>query len=179
MKKILNLGSGQLDIADSVSIDINSFSSPDIVHDLNKTPYPLKTDTFEEVYCLNILEHLEDLFPVMQEIHRVTKSGGKIIIESPHFSCVNAFCDPSHRHFFSIFSFDYFTGGNEWSYYVKNQTFFKYNKRKIVFRKGLLSKQIGLFFNKHPKLYESRFCFMIPAEKIELELEVVKNPTSH
>ena len=172
--KKLNFGSGERRVGDSFNIDINESSKPDLVWDLNKTPYPFNKNRFEKVYCYDILEHLDDLLKVMGELHRACKPKAIIIIESPHFSYVNAYTDPTHKHFFSLGSFDYFTESNQWKYYTKNKFRFKSKVKKIVFPKGVFKKCLEAFFNSHPKFYESKMAWLIPAEKIKIVLEVVK-----
>ncbi len=176
VSKTLNLGSGQRKIRGALNLDFNRQSNPDLIYDLNKTPYPFKANQFNEIICFDVLEHLDDLIAVMGELHRVTKKGARIIIESPHFSSVNAFCDPTHKHFFSIFSFDYFTGENQWHYYLKGKFSFKTLERRIVFAPGFVNKIRGKFFNKHKKLYESSFAWRYPALKVKIVLETVKAP---
>ncbi|MCX6809681.1 MAG: methyltransferase domain-containing protein [Candidatus Berkelbacteria bacterium] len=172
--KFLNFGSGERRIKNAFNVDVNEYCKPDLVWDLNKTPYPFEKNRFEKVYCYDILEHLDDLLSVMGELHRICKPSAKIIIEAPHFSFVNAYTDPTHKHFFSLGSFDYFTESNQWKYYTENKFRFKPIKKKIVFQKGLFKKCLERFFNAHPKLYESKFAWLVPAEKIELVLEVIK-----
>ena len=48
---------------------------------------PLKTNTFDEVRCIHVLEHLtRDKYPRMiQEMHRVLKPGGVVYVEVPDF----------------------------------------------------------------------------------------------
>lgn len=170
-KKKLNLGSGFKKIKDAVNVDFNCKSTPDYIIDLNKTPYPFKKNQFKEVFCYDILEHLEDTITVMKEIHRITEKGAKIIIESPHFSSANAFTDPTHKHFFSVFSFDYFTGENQWGYYLENKYCFKTIEKKIIFGPGFINKLREKFFNRHKKLYESKYAWRYPAVKIRVVLE--------
>lgn len=170
----LNLGSGKRKIKDSLDIDINKASKPDVVHDLNITPYPFEKNTFEGVYCYDVLEHLDDLMSVMAELHRICKNRSLITIESPHFSSVNAYTDPTHKHYFGLFSFDYFTGENMWSYYTENRFRFKNIKRKIIFQKGIFKKCFEWFFNHYPHFYETKIAWVIPAEKIHVVLKVIK-----
>src|SRR5437773_9127858 len=43
--------------------------------------------------------------------------GALIHITVPHFSCSNAFTDPTHRHYFGYSSFDDFTENNDLCFY--------------------------------------------------------------
>lgn len=47
---------------------------------------PFKDDTFSVITCLDVLEHLENDLGLMEEMLRVCKPGGKIIITVPAFN---------------------------------------------------------------------------------------------
>jgi predicted SAM-dependent methyltransferase len=90
--RVLELGCGQIRrVPHSVTIDINPRSIADVVHDLNVTPYPFASDEFDVVIAEHVLEHLNDLVPVVEELHRILKRGGMLYVEVPHFSSCNHF----------------------------------------------------------------------------------------
>ena len=72
----------------------------DLVYDLNRIPYPFEAGTVETVLMEHSLEHLENPFAVLAEIHRMLKSGGRAIIRVPHFS--RGFTHADHRRGFDI-----------------------------------------------------------------------------
>lgn len=96
-------------VPDSVHVDVNLVSRPHVVNDLNCFPWPFHNNTFQEIFGYDILERLNDIVPMMQEIRRIATDGAKVIITTPHFSSRNAFTDPTHKHYFGIYSFDYFS----------------------------------------------------------------------
>src|SRR3989344_1469117 len=102
MKK-LNIGCGP-DIRSKsegwVNLDDLKLKGVDVVHSLNKFPYPFKNNEFDEVFCSHILEHVDDLIKVMKELHRITKPNGIIKIHVPHFSCGVNYRDPIYERFF-------------------------------------------------------------------------------
>lgn len=49
---------------------------------------PIKNDFFDAVVCTEVLEHLENPQKAVEELKRVTKKGGKIIITVPNESLV-------------------------------------------------------------------------------------------
>ena len=51
--KILELGCGTTKIPNAISVDINPFSKADVIHDLNKFPYPFKNILCYK-HCINI-----------------------------------------------------------------------------------------------------------------------------
>ena len=45
---------------------------------------PFKAQTFDRIYCLHVLEHVDDPLQVLQQAKRVLKIGGNIYIAVPH-----------------------------------------------------------------------------------------------
>jgi predicted SAM-dependent methyltransferase len=95
-----------------VFIDICPFENVDVVHDLNKTPWPFESNQFIHVSAVHVVEHLNSLLDFMNEVWRVLKPGGSLYIETP-LAGVNPdleFSDPTHVRCYRIHSFaNYFT----------------------------------------------------------------------
>ena len=162
--KTLDLGCGRRKLDGSIGIDIIKYSCVDIVHDLNKFPYPLKDREIDIINCDDILEHLEDITSVMKELHRILKDNGQIVIVAPHFSNLWSFSDPTHKHFFGYKSFEFYSGLQD-----NYLDIFKIKSRKITF--GKFFKLFELFFNRFPELYERRFTFIVQASQIQVTLQ--------
>jgi SAM-dependent methyltransferase len=171
-RDVLHLGAGKKYADDAVNVDLVAATGPDVVHDLDVTPWPFPEGRFAEVRAYDVLEHLDDLVAVMQEIHRVCRPGASVKITVPHFSCCNAFTDPTHRHYFGRFSFDYFTGESDFSFY--SQVRFRRRHAHIVFRPSLLNKVVWRLANRYPAGYEQRWAWIFPAWFLSFELEVLK-----
>jgi SAM-dependent methyltransferase len=170
---VLNLGCGNKYMDGALNLDIASAKvSADIRHDLNVRPWPLPSNQFEQVYLLDVIEHLEDVVGTMEEVHRVSSPGAIVRITVPHFSCSNAFTDPTHRHYFGLFSFDYFTGEHEFSFYTDKR--FRTRTRQLIFYPSLINKLIWRLANRFPAAYEKRWAWMFPAWFLNFELEVLK-----
>ena len=108
--KTLDLGCGQNKYKNAIGIDINKKSKADIIHNIEKG-IPFANNHFDKVYANHILEHInpQKLIFVLEEIWRVTKASGKIIITVPHFSGLGAYTNPSHLRFgFTSQTFSYF-----------------------------------------------------------------------
>ncbi len=173
---ILHLGCGMEKATGAIGIDINKKSHADIIHDLDKFPYPLKANQFEKIIADNIIEHLDNIPRVMEELYRISKNGAKIFITTGHFSSLDSFTDPTHKHFFTTRTFDYFIPGTD---------LYKYDYSKVKFKKNTVTlgalttvsfplKLLLLFINKYAIWYEKRFAFIFPVGVISYELEVIK-----
>lgn len=171
MKTQLILGHAGKDHPDAVTVDIDPLHNPDYVHDLNTFPYPFEENQFTEIICHHVLEHLENLPPVMDELHRILAKDGVLIIESPHHTawCANT---PEHKLFFNYFAFDGYIddGCTEWI----NGKKFKAIEKKITFHKRFRRLFLHKLFNRHPKEYERFWAYMFPAENMTAKLTPIK-----
>lgn len=177
-KLILELGSGKRPYKPREGekvIHLDKVNLPDVevVHDLNIFPYPFEDNTFDVVIATHVLEHLDDLVKVMKEIWRILKPGGVLKVTVPYFASHNAFTDPTHKRFFTYFTFDYFDPtskiGQELGHEI-GEAKFKIVKKRLKFSKPL--KPVEIFANIFPKLYEVSVPFLLPA--LELYVEMVK-----
>lgn len=178
--KILDFGCGNKKIqrtgAVVIGVDNNPKGAGDVIHDLNIFPYPFKSNSFDEVVCFDILEHLNDIPRVMEEIYRISKSGAVVKIRTPHFSSPYAAMDPTHYHHFSVFSFDIFCRNRKIIPHNFTKDLFVLTKRKIIFPAftRIFWAPLVFLFNKYPLRYEQYLAFIFQAENIYLELRVEK-----
>lgn len=168
----LNLGCGLRRLPGAVNLDSAIAVKPDIVHDLNIVPWPFVNSQFSEVFAYDVLEHCNDVITAMEEIHRISCNGALVRLTVPHFSCMNAFTDPTHRHFFGWSSFHYVTGERELSFYTSKR--FRRRTSRIVFFPGLANKLVHRLANRYPEAYEKRWAWIFPAWFLYFELEVIK-----
>lgn len=94
--KRLNMGCGNDIRSGWVNADFVKKNGVDVVHNFNKTPYPFKDNTFDEIDCIEVLEHLNDTVTVIREIHRILKPGGKVKITVPYYLSVGAWSNPEN-----------------------------------------------------------------------------------
>ena len=106
--KILDLGCGKKKRTGTIGVDYSDQHSADVIHDLNVFPYPFESDSIDQVYLDNVLEHLNKPMQVMEEVHRITKLGGKVKVIVPYFRSRWAFIDPTHQTFYTVDSFAYY-----------------------------------------------------------------------
>ena len=81
-----------LDCIDMVSDNIYSFlpkNSKYLKHDLN-TPLPLKNNTYDYVISREGIEHLANPYLFIDELCRVTKIGGHLILTTPNIMTVES-----------------------------------------------------------------------------------------
>lgn len=172
-KTKLNLGSGEKPMEDCVNVDMTARTHPDVVHDLNAIPWPFEDNQFEEVLAYDVVEHLDSMLSFMSETHRVCRPGATVKITTPHFSSANSFVDPTHTRHLSVRSFDYFTGDNEWGFYLDKR--FAKRQVNLVFYPTVVNKLVTRLANRYPEAYEQRWAWMFPAWFIYAELTVDKS----
>jgi len=179
--RVLNLGCGRRkdDFPEArgasgiVGVDISPRSQADILHDLNRFPYPLDSDSFDLVIMQDIIEHLDDVLGVMGEVYRVARPGAIIRIRTPHYSSYYAFNDPTHRRAFGYFAFDCFDVANPNVLYTEAR--FEYLKREILFPKIWRVTGVAALANRYPTRWEQLLAFLFRAENLALELRAVKS----
>jgi ubiquinone/menaquinone biosynthesis C-methylase UbiE len=173
----LNLGCGT-DIKEGfVNLDVFKFKGVDIVHDLNKFPFPFPDNSFSYVLISHVLEHVEDPVKVVEEVWRIAKNDAIIEIGVPYFSGLNAVGDPTHKHFFAAKTFDFFERGKlgENNYFeVSKKINFKIIKREIIFSNNKLLKVVNPLVNLNQKFYERFLAYIFPSQILEVALKVVK-----
>jgi hypothetical protein len=79
------------------TIDINPES--DIVHDLNKYPWPVKDNSCDSMLMSHILEHLDNPLKAMHEAYRIARNGAIMEIRVPWWK-TDMFSDPVHIRWF-------------------------------------------------------------------------------
>jgi len=180
MKK-LNLGSGVVTLKGYMNLDNRKCPGVDVVHDLNKKPYPFKTNTFKEVYASHVLEHLDDLVMVMEQLYRICAHGARLKILVPYFASPNNAIDPTHKRQFNYQTFNFFSSVNRYKSGAKGTGRFRIVKRKIIvfsnagfMKSKWYSWPFDVVINLFPLVYERLFCYYLPAAEIHYEIEVVK-----
>jgi SAM-dependent methyltransferase len=179
--RVLNLGCGhakrdfpEVDRASLVvGVDISPHSQADILHDLNATPYPLESDSFDLVIMQDIIEHVQSVPSMMNEAYRLVRDGGIVRIRTPHYSSYYAYNDPTHIHFFGALVLDGFDVANPNVLYSEAR--FRFLKRQILFPKLWRITGVAALANRYTKRWEQLFAFIFRAENLYFELEAVKD----
>jgi len=104
----LDLACGQNRTEGYFGIDIAPGEKVDAVVDLTQFPWPIESDSVEDIVCNHYVEHTPDLIKFMDEVYRILKPGGKIKVISPYYNSVRCWQDPTHLRAISEASFLYF-----------------------------------------------------------------------
>ncbi len=174
--RTLDVGCGIRKQAGSIGIDRNPASRADVLVDLDRFPYPFADDSFERVTAIHVIEHLTDVIRAMEEFHRLTRAGGTVRIETPHYTDHSSFCDPTHKNHLTSLSFKFFGEKHGGFGYYSNVRF-----RELSVRVKLLTfwKWLGFEFlvNRFPhfrRFWEYYLCFVVRGKAMEFEFGVLK-----
>lgn len=122
----LNFGCGEDYREGWVNLDVAKLPRVDVVHDMNRFPYPFQDGEFDHVLARHVLEHVPHHLPglskdgflvVMEEMHRILKPGGTLEVISPHYRADTAWLDPTHTRVLHPDVFSYFDPSGKWSFY--------------------------------------------------------------
>ena len=176
--RTLDVGCGVRKYPGAIGIDVNPASAADVICDLDRFPYPFADRTFDNLRAIHVIEHLTDVIGSMEEFHRLVKPGGRVRIETPHYSDFSSFCDPTHKHHLNSFSFRYFGENHGGFGYYTDAKF-----REISVRVKLLAfwRWLGFEFlvNRFPrfrKFWEFYLCYMVRGKAMEFEFEPIGPP---
>jgi len=99
---------GALTWSELTTLDYYPECQPDIVWDLNDTPWPFDDNTFDEVHAYEVLEHLgkqgdfPSFFAHFTEIWRILTPGGKLFASVPAITSPWLWGDPGHTRVISL-----------------------------------------------------------------------------
>lgn len=160
----IDLGCGKNKMKDCVGIDMDPQSHADIVVDFEKRPIPLADNSADKVFSKQVFEHLEDPIRVLKELHRITKPGGEIFIEVPHYSSHIAH-GLGHKQHYSY---------KELVQVFRNEIPCEILKAEITFFKSFRRIGIKCLANRFPTDYERFWAYLFPAENIQITARVIK-----
>jgi predicted SAM-dependent methyltransferase len=96
----LNMGCGHNKMPDYVNVDLFPEAEPDVLWDLEVTPWPWDDNSVDKVVFNHCLEHMGQdtrvFLGMMKELYRVCKDGAEIQINVPHPRCDEFIGDPTH-----------------------------------------------------------------------------------
>jgi ubiquinone/menaquinone biosynthesis C-methylase UbiE len=90
-------------------LDILPLPGVDYIANLEEGLGFLQDNSVDEFFTAHFLEHINNFELMMAEIHRTLKPGGICTVFVPHFSNPYFYSDYTHKRFFGLYSFDYFS----------------------------------------------------------------------
>jgi len=174
--RILDVGCGLNKFPGAIGIDRNPRSHADVLADLDHPPYPFRGGSFDEIRAIHVIEHVSDVIRTMEEFHRLLRHGGRVYLETPHYTDFSSFCDPTHRWHLNSFSLRYFGerhGG--FGYYSAA----RYREISVGLKLLAFWRLLGFEFlvNRFPRFrrfWEYYLCFVVRGKVIRFELEALK-----
>jgi SAM-dependent methyltransferase len=172
---ILDVGCGRNKRPGAIGVDSNRDTAADVIADINQGRLPFRDAAFETIWAVHVIEHVADVIATIEELHRVSRPGGVIVIETPHYTDFSSFCDPTHRWHLNSFSFRYFTEEGGFSYYSRRRL----RQRRLQVKLLKLWKLLGFEFAVNHsftfrKFWEHYLCFVVRGKAMVFEFEVVK-----
>jgi SAM-dependent methyltransferase len=174
--RTLDVGCGINKVAGAIGIDRNASSRADVLCDLDHFPYPFCDSSFDRVHVVHVIEHLADIVRSMEEFHRLARSGGEVLVVTPHYSDFSSFCDPTHLWHLNSFSLRYFGEDHGVFGYYSAVRF-----AEIYVRVTLLSFWRWLGFEwlvnasaRFRRFWEHYLCYIVRGKAIEWRLQVLK-----
>jgi hypothetical protein len=107
----LDIACGQNKHEGFTGIDIAPCEGVDIVHDLEVFPWPIESDSVEEVVCSHYFEHTSKPMEFMNELHRIMKVGAKATLITPYYTSIRCWQDPTHKNAISEATYYYYNKG--------------------------------------------------------------------
>ena len=171
--RILDVGCGVRKQPGAIGVDRNPASRADVLADLDRFPYPFAPCSFDRITAIHVIEHLSDPIAAMEEFHRLLRPGGRLIVETPHYTDFSSFCDPTHKQHLNSFSFRYFGRDDAgFGYYTRA----KFREISVSVKLLALWKWLGfeLAVNALPRFrlfWEHYLCFVVRGKVIRFEFE--------
>ena len=182
--RLLDIGCGRDKLPGAVGMDALPLANVDVVHDLDRFPWPFADDTFERVRAQDVLEHVQDFIGCMNEIHRVCRNAALVEVRMPFMTSVNLFTDPTHRRGGTSRTFEYFDPSKPLGGYDYSRA--RYDLLRFAYERGYprglipsLFKQLDRLLvpicRRNAETYESYFAGIYPMHNVSYVLRVVKS----
>jgi len=176
--KILDIGCGKSKVPGSIGVDFNENLGADVVHNLNVFPYPFQPDEFDEIHIRSTLCLLDNPVHVMEEIYRICKKEGRVVVVQPYFRSVWNHVDPWIKNFGTAHSFAFYDPDDVICKHYK-YTEARFSTTNIVFDDHLEKKPrpirrlIIWLANRYPRKYELYLSHLFPLDMITFELKKI------
>lgn len=175
--RALDVGCGSRKLPGATGMDLLQLPGVDIVHDIDRIPWPVKDSTFDLVFLNHALEHVTDVIAVMNEVHRILKPRGHVVIQVPYFRSTDAYGDPTHKHFFTARTLDYVIEGSTLAAYKYSDRLF--TKRGFWYgwphsSRNPLKRFVKNLLTANERRFDQYFSLFFPIACLTWELEPVQ-----
>lgn len=169
--------------SNAIGIDALDYPSVDIVGDIYEVLAKLPFGSVDQVFAYHFIEHVESISRLLAELARVVKVGGEIEFVAPHFSNPYFYSDPTHRSFFGLYTFSYFSIVAPLRRKVptyQERLWFRLDHVDLIFKSSppfffrhAFKKLLGSIFNScgyMKELYEENLCYLFPCYEVRYRL---------
>jgi SAM-dependent methyltransferase len=173
---VLDVGCGVNKYPGAIGVDRNLNTAADVVANLDYASLPFRDGSFREVRAIHVIEHVAEVLPFMEELHRVLTPGGLAVVVTPHYTDFSSFCDPTHRWHLNSFSLRYFGEDNAgYGYYSEA----RFREISVYVRLLALWRYLGFEFlvnrsRAFRRFWEFYLCYVIRGKVVEWTLEAIK-----
>ncbi len=183
----VDLGCGERAHPGRIGIDRLDLPGVDIVADLEDGLPFLPDNSVDSFHSKSFLEHIDALDLIMREMWRALKPTGRVYLFVPHFSNPYYYSDYTHKRFFGLYSFEYFSKAQN-RFHRKSPSFYQdfgFETEEILleftspWRLRKIGKRLAQkLFNLSPgwqEFYEENLCYLIPCYGIRATLKPIKS----
>lgn len=150
----------------------------DVKQNLENFPYKFKTNQFEGVLLSHVYEHFQPYqgIKILEELHRITKPGAKIIIYCPHYSNPAGKAHLTHQRLVGLGTLDNFLPNSLEKY---SEVSFEIIEKKLtlgnLYQKiPILKSILNFLLVKYPNFSETYISNFIPIREIKFVLKTLK-----
>lgn len=132
--------------------------------DFNSKSFPFKTNFFDSITCLDVIEHVLDPRVVLKEMYRVLKKDGILILSTPNIRFSNHIYDLAIKGIFPKTSIDesFYDGGHVHFFTYKDMT-------ELLKNAGFKDIQEDEIINKEQRGWKGRLLKFFLGEKLMRE----------
>lgn len=109
----LHIGCGTAYLEKYVNVDIDRHVRTDWCGDATRMPFT--NSTFTHILSHHALEHMDDLFAIVDEMARVSKDRAEWLITVPYWTWSQNQGNPHHKLYFSEHTFNFFSKAGTYS----------------------------------------------------------------
>lgn len=95
---LLDIGCGENKHKGWIGMDIRKVKGVDIIHNVQDFPWPIPDNIVFQALCSHLWEHIEPKYRLqfMDELWRIMKPDGQLLLSTPYYQSVGACQDPTH-----------------------------------------------------------------------------------